>query len=58
MLGDKSGGVVQSHGEDGTRKATVVGKVRNAQMTIEKVGNRHLQREEVGADETGQYVGC
>ena len=56
MLGDMSGGVGQSHGEDGIRKATVVGKGRNAQKTIEKVGDRHLQREEVGADETGQDV--
>jgi hypothetical protein len=46
--------VGQSHGEDGIRKATVVGKGRNAQKTIEKVDDRHLQREEVGADETGQ----
>jgi hypothetical protein len=45
-----------SHGEDGIRKATVVGKGRNAQKAIQKVGDRHLPREEVGADEAGQDV--
>ena len=43
----------QSHGEDGIRKATVV---MNAQKAIQKVGDRHLPREEVGTDEPGQDV--
>ena len=55
-LGDKRGGVGPSHGEDGIRKATVVGKGRNAQKAIQKVGDRHLPREEVGTDEPGQDV--
>jgi hypothetical protein len=55
-LGDKTGGVGPSHGEDGIRKATVVGKGRNAQKAIQKVGDRHLPREEVGTDERGQDV--
>ena len=56
-LGDKRGGMGPSHGEeDGARKATVVGKGRNAQKAIQKVGDRHLPREEVGTDEPGQDV--
>lgn len=39
-----------SHGEDGIRKAAVVGKGRVAQKAIEKVGNGHLPREKVGPD--------
>ena len=45
-----------SHGEDGIRKATVVGKGRNAQKAIQKVCDRHLPREEVGTDEPGQDI--
>ena len=52
-LGDKRGCVGPSHGEDGIRKATVVDKGRNAQKTIQKVGDRHIPREEVGTDEPG-----
>ncbi len=55
-LGDKRGGVGPSHGEDRIRKATVVGKGRNEQKAIQKVGDRHLPREEVGTDEPGQDV--
>ena len=55
-LGDKRGGVGPSHGEDGIRKATVVGKGRSAQKAIQKVGDRHLPKEEVGTDEPGQDV--
>ena len=55
-LGDKRGGVGPSHGENGIRKAKVVGKGRNAQKAIQKVGDRHLPREEVGTDEPGQDV--
>ena len=55
-LGDKRGGVGPSHGENGIRKAKVVGKSRNAQKAIQKVGDRHLPREEVGTDEPGQDV--
>ena len=44
------------HGGDGIRKATVVGKGRNTQRAIQKVGDRHLSREEVGTDEPGQDV--
>jgi len=40
----------RGHGEDGIRKAAVVGKGRVAQKAIEKVGNGHLPREKVGPD--------
>ena len=45
-----------SHGEDGIRKATVVGKGRSAQKAIKKVGDGHLPREEVETDEPGQDI--
>jgi hypothetical protein len=35
VLGDKRGGVGPSQGEDGIRKATVIGKGRNAQKAIQ-----------------------
>ena len=53
---EKSGGMGSSHGEDGIRKAAVVGKGRVAQKAIEKVGNGHLPREKVGTDEPGQDI--
>ncbi len=49
-------GIGASYGEDGVRKATVDGKGKVTQKAIEKFGNRHLPREEVGADEAGQDV--
>ena len=52
-LDEKSGGMGSSHGEDGIRKAAVVGKGRVAQKAIEKVGNGHLPREKVGPDKPG-----
>jgi hypothetical protein len=56
-LGEKSRGVGSSHGGDGIRKATVVGKGRVAQKAImEKVGDRHLPREKVGPDKPRQDV--
>ncbi len=53
---EKSGGVDSSHGEDGIRKTTVVGKGRVAQKAIEKVGDGHLPRKNVGPDKPGQDV--
>ena len=55
-LGEKSGDVGSSHGEDGIRKATVVGKGRAAQKAIEKVGDMQLPKEKVGPDKPRQDV--
>ena len=47
-------GMGASHCKDVFGKATVVGKGGVTQKAIEKVGNRHVPREEVGADGAGQ----
>jgi hypothetical protein len=49
-------GICTSYGEDGVRKATVDGKGKVTQKAVDKLGNRHFPREEVGADEAGQDV--
>jgi hypothetical protein len=50
---DESRGIGANHDEDRVGEVPVVGKGRAAQKAIEKVGNGHFAREEVGADETG-----
>jgi hypothetical protein len=57
-LGDKSVGVGTGSGENGVGEAPDIREGRVTQKTMEKIGDRHLPREEVGTDELGQNVEC
>ena len=49
-------GVGTGSGNNGVGEAPDIGEGRVTQKTMEKIGDGHLPREEVGTDELGQNV--